>query len=153
MKFIPTLVLFLAFANLQRLANGAESTNAKPASTQMNIKIGAATFTATLEDNATTTAFKALLPMTIKMTELNANEKYFRLKKNLPTNATSPGKIENGDLMIYGADTLVLFYKSFPTSYSYTRLGRINDPAGLLAAVGSGDVSVTFDLLSGKPKK
>jgi hypothetical protein len=80
------------------------------------------------------------------MTELNGNEKLFRLQTDLPTNPTNPGKIENGDVMIYQSNTVVLFYKSFPTSYSYTRLGRIDDPAGLAAAAGSGSVSVSFEL-------
>jgi hypothetical protein len=113
---------------------------------QMKIKIGASTFTATLYDNATARAFKALLPMTVNMRELNGNEKYFDLAASLPTHASNPGTIQNGDLMLYGANTLVLFYKSFPTTYSYTKLGRINDPAGLVAAVGSGNVVVAFEL-------
>ncbi len=84
--------------------------------------------------------------MTIKMSELNGNEKYFSLAAKLPTNASNPGTIRNGDLMLYGSNTIVLFYETFSTSYSYTRLGRINDPAGLTAAVGSGSVTVTFQL-------
>jgi hypothetical protein len=112
---------------------------------QMNIRIGTRTFTATLAGNATATAFKALLPMTVAMVELNGNEKYVDLAGNLPANASNPGTIQNGDLMLYGASTLVLFYKAFATSYRYTRLGRIDDPAGLAAAVGSGNVTVTFE--------
>lgn len=112
----------------------------------IQIKVGNKAFTATLEDNATSKAFKARLPMTIQMTELNGNEKYFRLSVNLPTNPSNPGKIQTGDLMVYGHNTLVLFYETFPTSYSYTRLGRINDTAGLAAALGSGNVTVAFEL-------
>lgn len=33
-------------------------------------------------------------------------------------------KIFNGDLMLYGSTTVVLFYKNFNTIYSYTRFGK-----------------------------
>jgi hypothetical protein len=138
--------LIIIFSVLSIFTGFAAPDNPKPASNQMRIKIGSSTFTATLSDNATATAFKGMLPMTVKMTDLNGNEKYFDLPVNLPTKASNPGKIQSGDLMIYGSNTLVLFYKTFSTSYSYTRLGRINDAKELAAAVGSGSVTVTYEL-------
>lgn len=110
------------------------------------IKIGSREFTATLLDNATAAAFKAMLPLTMNMTELNGNEKYFDLSKKLPTNAYNPGKINTGDLLLYGSKTLVLFYETFSTSYSYTKLGKIDNPAGLAEALGSGNAVVTIEL-------
>jgi hypothetical protein len=112
----------------------------------MRLKIGNSTFTATLYDNATATAFKSLLPLTINMVELNGNEKYADLSRNLPTNASNPGTIQNGDLMLYGSSTLVLFYKTFSTSYSYTRIGRIDEVAGLVDALGGGNATVIYEL-------
>jgi hypothetical protein len=147
--------LFTSFASYDKDASGpsnpdAENNNGNnnpnPTGSQMRIKIGSSTFTATLYDNATATAFKALLPMTVNMSELNGNEKYFDLSAILPTNASNPKTIQNGDLMIYGSNTLVLFYKRFSTPYSYTRLGRINDTSGLAAALGSGNVMITYEL-------
>jgi hypothetical protein len=143
----PHKILFIVTALMfQQLALSAEGIATNSASSHMKIKIGSKTFDATLDDNPTAAAFKAMLPLTVEMQELNGNEKLYRLPNKLPTKASNPGKIENGDLMLYGANTVVLFYKSFPTSYSYTRLGRINDPAGLAAAVGSDSAKVTFDL-------
>ena len=112
----------------------------------MNITIGSKTFKATLEDNPTVTKLRTLMPLNLKMTELNGNEKYHHLPTRLPTDPVRPGTIRAGDLMLYGDNSLVLFYRTFATSYRYTRLGRIDDPSRLEIAVGAGDVSATFEL-------
>jgi hypothetical protein len=80
------------------------------------------------------------------MVELNGNEKYVDLPKSLPAGASNPGTIRSGDLMLYSSSTLVLFYKTFSTSYNYTKLARIDDVNGLVAALGPGNVTVTFEL-------
>ena len=113
---------------------------------KMKITIGPAVFTATLNNNATATAFKAMLPLTINMGELNGNEKFYYFSTTLPANASTGGKIQVGDLMLYGNNCLVLFYKGFNTSYSYTRLGRIDNTAGFVAALGAGSVTVKFEI-------
>lgn len=121
------------------------STSADTTGNRLRIRVGRSLFTATLQTNATVAAFKARLPLTIPMRELNGNEKYGQLLPDLPTNAANPGTIKAGDLMLYGSSTLVLFYETFRTSYSYTKLGQIDNPAGLAAALGSGNVTVTFE--------
>jgi hypothetical protein len=80
------------------------------------------------------------------MTELNGNEKFARLSTNVPVQASTPASIRTGDLMLYGSNTLVLFYKSFRTTSSYTAIGRIDEPAGLEVALGAGDIAVVFAL-------
>ena len=101
-------------------------------------------FNAELANNATAQAFDALLPTTLSMTELNGNEKYKYLDTTLPTNASCPGTIHAGDILLYGNNCVVVFYKTFNTSYSYTKIGKITDPSGLEAAVGAGGVEVQF---------
>ncbi|HEY5891945.1 MAG TPA: cyclophilin-like fold protein [Chthoniobacterales bacterium] len=139
-------ILVIALTSLIPSKGVAQNDNKNTAENQMKVQIGSKTFTATLYDNATATAFKAMLPLTLDMSDVNRNEKYFKFSKNLPTNDSNPGAIHTGDLMIWSSRGLVLFYKSFSTSSSYTKIGRINDPSGLADAVGSGNVTVRFEL-------
>ncbi|MGZ8511060.1 MAG: cyclophilin-like fold protein [Chitinophagaceae bacterium] len=152
MKIISAFALCLICIQLYACNNSNEiipennSNNITNTDTmKMKITIGTNVFTASLFNNATATALKAKLPMTINMTELNGNEKYFDLSDNLPASTSNPGTIQTGDLMLYGSNTLVLFYKTFSTRYNYTRIGRIDNPSGLAAALGSGNIPVTFE--------
>ena len=78
------------------------------------------------------------------MTDVNSNEKAFELAEALPGGPQNLGTVHSGDLMPYGSNTIVLFYESFDTSYAYTRIGRLDAPAGLSEVLGAGDVTVTF---------
>ena len=111
----------------------------------MRITVGKKVFTATLATNEAAAAFRALLPVTLTMHDVNQNEKAYDLAKCLPSADAKPGSIRAGDLMLWSSQTVVVFYKSFPTSYSYTRLGRVDDPTGLAESLGAGDVTVKFD--------
>ena len=110
----------------------------------MWMTVGERRIAITLTDNAAARAFAAQLPLTLDMSELNGNEKHADLPKPLPANASRPGTIRNGDLMLYGADTLVVFYLTFQSSYSYTRLGRVDDPSDLPRALGPRSIRVVF---------
>lgn len=124
-----------------------QTTQSTPVQTETDtvaIQIGDQTFSMALADTEAAQDFAARLPMTLDMQELNGNEKYSNLDEALPTQASAPGQIETGDCMLYGDRCVVLFYEDFSTGYSYTPLGKIQDPAGLAQAVGSGSVTVTF---------
>ena len=110
----------------------------------MWMTVGERRFAITLTDNAAAHGYAAQLPLTLDMSELNGNEKHADLREALPANAGRPGTIRNGDLMLYGTNTLVVFYATFNSSYSYTRLGRVDDPADLPQALGRRAARVVF---------
>ncbi len=110
----------------------------------VKIKIGSKTFKAQFYDNETAVSLKNTFPLKVKMSELNGNEKYKYLDFDLPTNEESVGIIQAGDIMLYGDDCIVIFYKSFATPYSYTKIGRITNVKGLKRAAGKGSVKVRF---------
>ena len=152
------LGILLALLVIDRCEPGQASTAGSPAvavvetspasvrqkESRMWMTVGERRFAITLTDHAAARAFAAQLPLTLDMSELNGNEKHAELPKALPANASRPGTIRNGDLMLYGTDTLVVFYATFQSSYSYTRLGRVDDPSDLPQELGPGRVRVVF---------
>ena len=112
--------------------------------THITLTIGDRSFAATLEHNDAAAALAERLPMMLAMSELNGNEKYAYLDEGLPVAAERPGAIHAGDIMLFGSDCLVLFYETFSSSYSYTRIGRVDDPAELAAAVRGGPARVVW---------
>ena len=146
MKLQTALLSFCTLSALATVMSQASSDarNRAPATTSIQVQIREKIFTARLEDNETARAFAAMLPLTLEMKDLNENEKVIELSKKLPGEVSNPGTIREGDLMIWSSRSLVLFYKTFPTSYRYSRVGRIENTTGLIEAVGAGDVTVTF---------
>ena len=126
------------------LMNDAASASSITEKSRMWMTVGEQRFAITLTDNAAARAFVTLLPLTLEMSDLNSNEKYASLPGALPCKASKPGTIHAGDLMLYGTDTLVVFYSTFKSTYAYTRLGRVDDTANLAQVLGRHAVKVTF---------
>lgn len=113
---------------------------------KMTVQVGESTFTATLEDNAAVDALVAMMengPVTIQMSDYAGFEKVGALGTSLPA-SNSQTTTHAGDIVLYQGNQIVLFYGS--NSWSYTRLGKIDDLTGWTEALGSGDVPVTFSL-------
>lgn len=133
-----------------RVVAAAEGTPTGVQSKQsrMWMTVGERRFALTLANTDAARVFAARLPLALDMSDLNGNEKKFDFSSALPANASRAGTIRNGDLMLYGSNTLVLFYLTFESAYSYTRLGRVDDPSGLADALGKGNARVEFSSLS-----
>lgn len=110
----------------------------------ITLTAGRTLFTVKLCDGDAASALLSLLPMTLDMSELNGNEKYCYLPCALPAKPQLAENIRAGDLMLFGPDCLVLFYRDFRTPHSYTRLGHIEDISGLAEALGTGGVQASF---------
>ncbi len=109
------------------------------------LRIGDEQFVAYIDNSAPAQEFAKTVPFELDMKELNGNEKYYTGKDKFEnTEEYKPGQIKAGDLMLYGDDTIVLFYRSFNSDYSYTRLGWVQDADRLAQALGSGNVTVIF---------
>ena len=113
---------------------------------KMKAEVAGTVFTATLEDNKAVKALVALMeeePVTIAMDDYAGFEKVGSLGANLPASdrqtTTNPG-----DIVLYQGNKIVMFYGH--NSWSYTRLGKIDDLTGWEKALGSGSVTVTFSI-------
>ena len=112
----------------------------------MMVQVGGSTFTATLEENTAVDALVEMMeqePVTIQMSDYSGFEKVGPLGTSLPT-SNQQTTTQAGDIVLYQGNQIVMFYGS--NSWSYTRLGYIDDLTGWEEALGGGDVTVTFSL-------
>ena len=149
---IFTLTFFTGCADSHAVNQPAENAATKTSTqgteaitTKIKITVNGETFDATLDNNPSADAFIKKLPLEVTMLELNGNEKYYRFNENFPSADERVGKISAGDLMLYDSSYIVLFYKNFSTSYSYTRLGRVLNSERLEKTLGGGNVKVKFE--------
>ncbi len=155
MRFVLfSVVLLLLSSSCQQDGHAvAETQNVKqPSGEKMELVVGSHSFEIQISNTDAAKELAAMLPLTLSMSELNGNEKYANLSGRLTSRTEKVGKITAGDVMLWGNDCLVIFYKSFDTPYSYTRIGRIGNPSKLADALGKGGVTVTFQAVS-KPQK
>lgn len=113
---------------------------------KMNVQIGSSTFTATLEDNPAVESFVKMMeaaPVVIQMSDYSGFEKVGPIGASLPS-SNSQTTTQSGDIVLYNGNQIVIFYGS--NSWSYTRLGKIDDLSGWEEALGSDDVIVTFSM-------
>lgn len=125
----------------------ASSIPSKEAETMtIQLQVNGRTFAATLEQNEAARALAQRLaesPLTLRLQNYGGFEKVGPLGESLPA-SDSQTTTHAGDIVLYQGDQIVLFYGS--NSWSYTRLGRVNDLTGWADVLGSGDVTVTFSL-------
>ena len=116
------------------------------AAMNMKVQVGDAVFLATLEENEAVASFVEMMqedPVSIQMSDYSGFEKVGSLGTSLPVN-NSQTTTHAGDIVLYNGNQIVIFYGS--NSWSYTRLGHVDDLTGWEEALGSGDVTVTFSL-------
>ena len=112
----------------------------------MNVQVGDVVFSATLEENEAVSALVEMMresPVVIQMSDYSGFEKVGPLGTSLPVN-NSQTTTQAGDIVLYNGDQIVIFYGS--NSWSYTRLGHIDDLTGWEEALGNGEVTMTLSL-------
>lgn len=135
MRFILTFMLF--FINCNAFGDNMQN---------IIITIKNKKYEAILYDNSTTKELIKKFPITITMSDLNGNEKYYNFSKSFSTSSENVANINKGDIMLFGDNCLVIFYKSFSTRYRYTKLGYIKNLEDLENSLGKGDISITFEI-------
>lgn len=125
-------MLILAMAQLMAEEGGS-----------VRLEIGGRTFTATLEDNEAARILCDMLPLSLDFRDYGGFEKVASLPRRLPSQDRQM-RTSAGDIVLYLSNQIVVFYGG--NSWSYTKLGHIDDVEGLTEALGRGNVEITFTL-------
>ncbi|MHB8132335.1 MAG: cyclophilin-like fold protein [Mobilitalea sp.] len=138
------IILLISFIFVALSINAQGTMRQDVEKTLIIITINNKEFMVELVNNQTSQNLLGRLPITIEMSDLNKNEKFYYFKDKFPTTIQTIGNIKAGDLMLYGDDCLVLFYESFSTTYRYTKIGSIVDTKGLTNVLGPDSVRISF---------
>lgn len=115
---------------------------------QIKIEANNKAWVVEIENNSTVKEFIKRLPLKITMKDLHQNEKYYYFNQSYPTNSQNVKRIIKGDIMLFGTDCLVLFYKSFSTNYHYTKIGQIMDPIDFEIFSDSKSIEISISQLN-----
>ena len=124
----------------------SESSEEEKSEMKMIVNVNGQDFTATLENNSAVDALVQMMengPVTLQLSDYAGFEKVGPLGQSLPA-SNSQTTTHAGDIVLYQGNQIVMFYGS--NSWSYTRLGHIDDLTGWEEALGSGDVTVTLSM-------
>ena len=113
---------------------------------KMSVQIGDYIFTATLENNEAVEELLDMMkkgPVTIEMDDYSGFEKVGSLGRSLTT-SNSQTTTSAGDIVLYNGNNIVMFYGS--NSWSYTRIGKIDDLSDWETALGSGSITAVFSV-------
>ena len=117
---------------------------------KMIVQIGSAAFTATLEDNAAVRELIEMMaeaPVSIDMRDYSGFEKVGSLGRSLTTD-NHQTTTTAGDIVLYNGNQIVMFYGS--NTWSYTKIGRIDDLTCWADALGIGSITAVFTLAEQK---
>lgn len=112
---------------------------------QVKVTVGGEVMTATLEDNATSRAFLAKLPITLPMMNLYGREMCYRFDEALPANEATTSGYEVGDIVYWTPrhSFVIMYEQNGEVISSLQRIGRIAKGAEAFARMG--DVDVKFE--------
>lgn len=145
MKKIGIFLIIAVFSVIHISPSPADS-DKKAADTAMKLRvqIKGVSFTVAPANTAAAAEFVEMArqaPVTITMRDYGGFEKVGSLGKTLTADdrqtTTSPG-----DVVLYRGNQIVMFYGS--NSWSYTKLGRVEDLTGWADCLGNGSITATF---------
>ena len=129
------------------LAEAAQAGEGEMQGMKMNVQIGEAVFTATLEDNAAVSELVEMMrqgPVTVEMDDYSGFEKVGSLGTRLSAHDVQT-TTQPGDIVLYSSSSIVMFYGT--NSWAYTRIGHIDDLTGWEDALGDGGITAVFSLI------
>lgn len=134
-------------AGTESTAQASQKEESEVKEIKIRITVGGRQLTSTLENNATTRAIVAQMPMTLHMMDLYGREMCYRYGAYaLPTDNMRDDNYAVGDIAYWApGGSLVILYEQNGEEFSRQHLGHID--SGVEAFKTTGDADVTFELM------